>query len=279
MQGLLKKFLSNNKLAEAGEVVDKPYVFISHITQESVLAELFKSQIAQDFLGMIDVFVSSDGTSISVGSKWLNDIDAALKNAKVEVIICSVDSVSRPWINFEAGAGWVKGIPIVPVCHTGLRPVDLPIPLNMLQGIEATDTTGLERMYALLAKQLGCTPPKQSFTKFVKSVQTFEHDYGVIRKVRHHVGNLLKLLPELRQVFQPNPVHRIASGNVTDIVMDKMRPHLDALQDDGYLNYSTGESVSLCFGGPGGGGVKLDLRMELRDTYYAVAPQVLQGTG
>ena len=117
--------------------MDKPYVFISHISQEAQLAELFKSQIAQDFLGMIEVFVSSDGESISVGSKWLNDMDAALKNAKVELIICSEDSVKRPWINFEAGAGWVKGIPIVPVCHTGLRPVDLPIPLNMLQGSAA----------------------------------------------------------------------------------------------------------------------------------------------
>ena len=259
--------------------MDKPYVFISHITEESPLAELFKRQIAQDFLGMIDVFVSSDGTSISVGSKWFNDIDAALKNAKVEVIICSEDSVNRPWINFEAGAGWVKGIPIVPVCHTGLRPVDLPIPLNMLQGIQASDATGLERMYSLLARQLGCTPPKQSFATFVESVRTFEHEYGVIRKVRHHVGNLLRLLPELRQILQPNPVHRRASGNVTDIVIDKMRPHLDALQVDGYLDYSTGGSVSLAFGGPGGDGVMLELKIEVRDTYYALAPQVLQGIG
>ena len=67
--------------------MDKPFVFISHITQEAHLAELFKEQIGQDFLGMIEVFVSSDGASISVGSKWLNDIDAALKNAKVEPIL------------------------------------------------------------------------------------------------------------------------------------------------------------------------------------------------
>ena len=218
------------------EDMDKPYVFISHIIQEAQLAELFKSQISQDFLGMIDIFVSSDGTGISVGSKWLNDIDAALKNAKVELIICSEDSVKRSWINFEAGAGWVKGIPIVPICHTGLRPVDLPIPLNMLQGIEATDAAGLERLYSLLAKQLGCTKPTQSFVKFLKSVQAFEHEYGVVRKVRYHVSNLLKLLPELRQVFQPNPVHKLASGEVKDILIDKMKPHLDALQTDRYLN-------------------------------------------
>jgi TIR domain len=88
--------------------------------------------------------VSSDQTSIAVGSKWLNKIDEALRSAQVELILCRQDSVRRPWVNFEAGAGWVKGIPVVPVCHTGMRPVDLPIPLNMLQDIGATDEKGEE---------------------------------------------------------------------------------------------------------------------------------------
>jgi hypothetical protein len=262
---------------EEGADVDKPFVFISHITPEAQLAELFKEQIGQDFLGMIDVFVSSDGASISVGSKWLNDIDAALKNAKVELIICSEESVKRPWINFEAGAGWVKGIPIVPICHTGLRPVDLPIPLNMLQGIGAADPDGLKQMYTLLAKQLGCVVPNQSFVNFIRSVQAFEHDYGVVRRLRHHVGSLIKLLPELREIFQPAPVHKRASGSVKDIQLDKMKPHLDALQTEGYLNYSTGGSVVLAFGGPGGGGVMLELKIEVRDAYYTLASKVVQG--
>ena len=158
--------------------MDKPTVFISHISQEAKLAELFKNQIVQDFLGMIDVFVSSDGTSIKVGNKWLDDVDAALKNAKVELIICSQESVRRPWINFEAGACWVKGIPVVPVCHSGLRPADLPVPLNMLHGIEATDAAKLQHMYAVLASKLNSTPPKQSFKTFVKEVQVFESAYA-----------------------------------------------------------------------------------------------------
>ena len=119
--------------------MDKPKVFISHIGEEAQLAQILKTHFLNDFLGMIDVFVSSDSTSITVGNKWLNDIDDALKTAQIELILCSYESVKRPWINFEAGAGWVKGIPVVPVCHTSMRPVDLPIPLNMLQAIEAKD--------------------------------------------------------------------------------------------------------------------------------------------
>jgi hypothetical protein len=254
--------------------MDKPNVFISHISEEAQLAELFKTQIKQDFLGMIDIFVSSDVMSISVGSKWLNEVDAALKSAKVELIICSEDSVRRPWVNFEAGAAWVKGIPIVPVCHTGLRPVDLPLPLNLLQGIEATDTNGLDRLYKLLAKQLDCNTPKQSFAKLVKAVQAFEHEYGMIRQLRHHVASLLRLLPDLRPVFQPSPVNDVASGRLQDIMIDKLRPHLDSLQAAGHVKYAIGTNITV---DPSLGGVMLDLTIEVQDTYYAHASQVLQG--
>ena len=254
--------------------MNKPYVFISHIGAESTLAALIKEQISQDFLGMIDVFVSSDSTSISVGSKWLNDIDAALKNAKVELIICSHDSISKPWINFEAGAGWVKGIPVVPICHTSLRPVDLPIPLNMLQGISASDTEGLKRLYAVLSKELGCAVPKQDFSDFVKGVLAFERHYGTIRLVREHVSALIKHLPDLRQIFEPNASHILASGSVQDILLDKMRPHLDELQSSGYIAYSAGSS-SLRIGGSGGG-VHFELRIEIQPPYKDVSTEVFK---
>ena len=48
---------------------DKPIVFISHITEEKELALSFKSLVEQNFLGLLDVFVSSDENSISMGQK------------------------------------------------------------------------------------------------------------------------------------------------------------------------------------------------------------------
>ncbi len=103
--------------------MNKPIVFISHITEEETIVGILKKHIENDFLGLIDVFVSSDKASIKVGDKWLNRIDEALKTAAIELILCSEDSVKRPWIHFEAGACWVKGIPVIPICHTGMRPV------------------------------------------------------------------------------------------------------------------------------------------------------------
>lgn len=99
--------------------MDKPVVFISHITEEKEMAMELKKLIEESFLGMLDVFVSSDENSISSGSKWLDNITSALSSCAIELILCSPNSVKRPWINFEAGAGWVRDIPVIPLCHSG----------------------------------------------------------------------------------------------------------------------------------------------------------------
>jgi len=255
--------------------MDKPKVFISHITEEGLLADILKKHILKDFLGLIDVFVSSDNTSISVGDKWLNDVDVALRDSKIELVLCSHDSVVRPWVNFEAGAGWVKGIPVIPICHTGMRPVDLPIPLNMLQAIEAKDPKGLERLYARLAKELGSAAPQGKFAQISQEVEAFEHDYGVVRVVSAAVTALVKLLPDLEQVFRPNPVHMQAQGDVADLLLDKMRSHLDSLQARGMLTYSTGGN-KMIFGTTGGGNV-IELRIQVQTKYYDIAAKVMKG--
>lgn len=83
----------------------KPIVFISHIDDEKEIAGAFKTLIEKEFLGLIDVFVSSHARSIELGQRWLDEITKALKHCKIEFIICSPISIQRPWINFEAGAG------------------------------------------------------------------------------------------------------------------------------------------------------------------------------
>ncbi len=254
--------------------MDKPKVFISHITEEVALADILKTHIVNDFLGLIDVFVSSDNTNISVGNKWLNDVDAALKTAKIELILCSQDSVKRPWINFEAGAGWVKGIPVVPICHTGMRAVDLPIPLNMLQAIEAKDKAGLERLYSRLADELGASTPSGNFEKIAEEVQAFEHDYGVVWVVSGAISALIAFLPDLKQVFRTNPAHTQAQCDVSDLLLDKMRPHLDLLQSRGMISYATGGN-KMVFGTTGGGNM-IELRIHVEAKYYQIADKVLK---
>jgi hypothetical protein len=133
--------------------------FISHISEDARVAARLKSAITRDFLGLVDVFVSSDTESIAAGEDWLTSIDDALRQCTVFMIICSPASITRPWINFEAGAAWMRNIPLIPMCYGGLAPRDLPMPLSIRQGLSIDSADGLRRLYARLAAVLGCKVP------------------------------------------------------------------------------------------------------------------------
>lgn len=138
-------------------------VFISHISAESELARRLKQRLDGDFLGMFEVFVSSDRETIRAGQKWLDEVDRALRAADAQLILCSRESVGRPWVQFEAGAAWLRRIPVIPVCHSGMTLAELPVPLNMLQGIECASAEGLQKLYDALAAVLGVKTPAVDF--------------------------------------------------------------------------------------------------------------------
>lgn len=155
----------------------KPKIFVSHTAKESELAVLLKQEILKDFLGVVEIFVSSDGKSILAGNDWLQQVKASLKEATLEIVLCSKESVSRPWVNFEAGAGWIRGIPIIPVCHSGLHPNDLPIPMTLMNGIVASDADGLQMLYERIAKLLDMQVPKADFAALAEKVKAIETTY------------------------------------------------------------------------------------------------------
>jgi hypothetical protein len=158
--------------------MNKPLIFISHIAEESDIALALKDLIMSSFLGMIDVFVSSDYASISLGNKWLDDITKALKNCAVEIIICSPVSVEKQWINFEAGSGWIKEIPVIPLCHSGLEPAGLPIPLKLLQGAKATEEKSIKSLLWRLANAIEANVPNNDVSNFTNTVRDFELKYN-----------------------------------------------------------------------------------------------------
>lgn len=153
-------------------------VFISHIHEEKDLAALLKARIAEDFLGKVECFVSSDTESVLAGEIWLRSVEKALNEASIEVILCSAASVKRPWINFEAGAGWIRGIRIVPVCHSGLAPGALPLPLNLLEAISASEPPDLQRLYKTIADAHKSNIPRAPLDDLARQVRKFEVEYG-----------------------------------------------------------------------------------------------------
>ena len=158
--------------------MNKPIIFISHISEEAGLANAFKSAITKDFLGLPQVFVSSDTESIGAGNNWLTSIESALADARILLILCSSASIRRPWIQFEAGAAWMRKIPIIPICHTGFRPRDLPMPLSVLQAVEASQMRGLQQIYSRIAQRLNCAVPASGLDALIDDIKSFEDIYA-----------------------------------------------------------------------------------------------------
>jgi hypothetical protein len=149
-------------------------IFLSHVTPEARLADIIEGHVLRDFIGLARVFVSSDQGSILAGSQWLDEITAALKQADLHVVLASPDSIERKWINFEAGAAHVRGVPIVPLCHSGLTPAQLPVPLSESQGLVLSDDTGFHRFYAAIARALGSDLPDVDYVAYGREVAAFE---------------------------------------------------------------------------------------------------------
>ena len=149
-------------------------IFISHISSETEIAQRLKERLAKDFLNMLDIFVSSDRSSIQAGAKWLEEVEKALRAADAEIVLCSRESIGRPWIQFEAGAAWLRGIPVIPVCHSGLAPSELPVPLSLLQGLECSQPAGLQKLYDTVAGLLGAQTPAVDFAALAAELRALE---------------------------------------------------------------------------------------------------------
>lgn len=138
-------------------------LFISHITEEAGIAATLKARITDDFQVRLAIFLSSDTESIAAGDEWLTSVGAAVRNSAVFIVICTPVSVTRPWVNFEAGAAWMRDIPVIPVCAGGMRPRGLPMPLAARQGLDLGDAQGLRRLYGRIADAVDCRLPDRDY--------------------------------------------------------------------------------------------------------------------
>jgi hypothetical protein len=75
----------------------------------------------------------------------------------------SKESVLRPWVNFEAGAAWLRNTPIIPVCFSGLRKEAMPKPYSSFQALSLDDEDGpyylVTSLYHYVKPNSICPPP------------------------------------------------------------------------------------------------------------------------
>jgi hypothetical protein len=118
-------------------------VFISHITEEKAVALELQRYLKQTFGDIFPVFVSSDPQSIGGGRVWWNHIREGLKTAQVVLVFLSNESVTREWINYEAGVGDGAEACIIPVAIDNYSFNQLDFPLKGFQGRYAEDLEGI----------------------------------------------------------------------------------------------------------------------------------------
>lgn len=217
---------------------NKKLVFISHITEESELAKILSDEIKSSFLGLLDTFVSSDGESIPAGGRWLDSIDAALTNSAIQISLCSPQSIKRPWINFEAGASWIRRIPVVPLCHSGLSKSGLPIPLAMLQSADLDKVADLKIVFAELAKVLGAEKvPEINYDNLIRKCKAFIETYTYFNKVCEAVYQACNADESLRDFFFSGKMQSF-HFMIQDYRLVDLAPALDVLMSFGLVSYS-----------------------------------------
>ena len=144
-EGPSKQLKSDGKKAE-----QKTDVFISFTTMEEPLAQFLASVINFYFPSVASVFVSSSAVSIPAGSDSLSRTEAALNSAGVQLVLASKLSLSKHWVNFEIGAAWARGVPIIFLCHGGVSKDQLPLPYRSRQALNLDAELPEESLLTLL---------------------------------------------------------------------------------------------------------------------------------
>jgi hypothetical protein len=191
-------------------------VFLSHISEEAPLGSVLKQWIQTTFLGQIDVFLSNDSASLPIGTKWLDKIDRAMREADMLLILASSHALKRPWINFEAGLGWAREIDIIPLCHSGQRRSKLPPPLSEFQAVDLHSKTSLRDFFRRLGEKVNASQlPRISYESLSAEIEV-AIEAGLRKKKQNYDGISVQLLQQYGTIFQGEDLR----GKVGEVLND-----------------------------------------------------------
>lgn len=170
----------------------KNLIFISHIHEDKSYALLIKRILEQHFRGAFEIFVSSDSESITLGEDWKEKTFNRLKDSNIVLVLCSPNSISRPWVNFEAGGAFFKDILTIPLCTRGLEVNQLQQPLSTLQAIKLYThddfellSRTIETQFALKPYPIDCTLTDEycSLLQTTKDFDSYIDEYETVESI------------------------------------------------------------------------------------------------
>lgn len=173
----------------------KTTVFISHMTANVSLAAWLKKTINRLLSNKVQCFTSADG--IRGGELWLDKIQAVLQAADIVLVLCNEESILRPWVNFEAGGGWVNRKTVTPLCFGELNVDQLPDHLRTFQAYDLRKSAHFRALLTRLGSVAKSKPNRFDAPAVLKASPVFTRLTGVGYPVRlllgafmHEHGNL-----------------------------------------------------------------------------------------
>jgi hypothetical protein len=137
-------------------------LFLSHAGADAELAGFLDGQIRR-LVPECEVFRTSRTGQIIPGDEWFRVITENLRQAASYLILVTPNSVTRPWMWFEAGAGWMSARPVIPVT-IAISKADVPEPLRFFQIYSLESAAEAATVFARLG---GALPDPEMFAAAV----------------------------------------------------------------------------------------------------------------
>jgi hypothetical protein len=145
------KFVHDNPVAKL--------IFLSHAAVDEGIAAHLKEVIEATLPGT-SVFVSSDPEDLRPGDPWVDVILDNLRAAKLVLVLATQRGLSRKWVWYESGAGWSRGVRVVPCCVGKLRKGELPAPFSSFQALNIDEEDGYRRFINTVADEFALPHPE-----------------------------------------------------------------------------------------------------------------------
>ncbi len=142
----------------------------------------------------------------------MQEIKQNLSEAKILISLLSPAALSRPWLYTEFGAGWIRDIPTISVCHSGLNKGQLPIPLSHFQALNLTDEVHLEHLYNQISQAIGCRTPDRSLASDVSVYIEITETHRKKRMFGEWVSQINLWNPEFKKLFDGEMVEILIPG-------------------------------------------------------------------
>jgi hypothetical protein len=107
-------FVRSLKQPDEMDKAVRTVVFLSHAAADGSIGLLLKDEI-KDRLPGITVFCSSHPSDLPPGTKWSPEIQRALENSGMLLLIASRRGLQRQWVWFECGTIWFRQRKIIPL--------------------------------------------------------------------------------------------------------------------------------------------------------------------